>query len=88
MTMSQAYNKKTSIVLDEITNFCNEECASKTNCPEDECILYRIEKIIEEPQITKCECCWEDIEGEQFELDGLTMCQKCFEYHGGEKNGQ
>ena len=30
-------------ILNEITNFCNE-CASKECCPENECILYRIEQ--------------------------------------------
>lgn len=33
-------------ILDETTTFC-EECSSRENCPEDECVLYRIEQIIE-----------------------------------------
>ena len=33
-------------ILDEITTFCNEECSSKTHCPEDECVLFRIESIV------------------------------------------
>ena len=34
-------------VLTEITNFC-ETCASKDSCPEEDCVLFRIEKIVEE----------------------------------------
>lgn len=33
-------------ILYEITNFCNE-CPSKENCPEEECVLFRIEQEIE-----------------------------------------
>lgn len=33
-------------ILLEISNFC-EACLSHENCPEEECVLYRIEKIIE-----------------------------------------
>ena len=29
----------------EITDFC-EQCASKDCCPEEDCVLFRIEKII------------------------------------------
>lgn len=32
-------------ILEEITDFC-KECTSKDQCPEGECILFRIEKII------------------------------------------
>lgn len=32
-------------ILTEITNFC-ETCPSKDCCPEDECVLFRIEKIV------------------------------------------
>jgi hypothetical protein len=32
-------------ILEEITNFCNE-CPSKECCSENECVLYKIEKII------------------------------------------
>lgn len=32
-------------ILTEITDFCSE-CASKECCPEEECILFRIEQII------------------------------------------
>ncbi len=38
-------NKDDSI-LKEIMDFC-ESCPSSQDCPEDECVLYRIEKIIE-----------------------------------------
>lgn len=31
-------------ILNEITNFC-EECSSHECCPEDECVLYRIEQL-------------------------------------------
>ena len=34
-------------ILNEITNFC-EECGSREQCPEKECVLFRIEKIIEQ----------------------------------------
>ena len=32
-------------ILTEITDFCSE-CGSKECCPEEECILFRIEQII------------------------------------------
>lgn len=32
-------------ILNETTSFCNE-CASKECCPEEECVLYRIEQIV------------------------------------------
>ena len=32
-------------ILKEITQFC-KGCASKECCPEDECVLFRIEQII------------------------------------------
>ena len=34
----------TEKILNETTTFCNE-CESKECCPEEECILYRIEQI-------------------------------------------
>ena len=33
-------------ILTEITDFCRE-CPSHEDCPEEECVLYRIEQIIE-----------------------------------------
>ena len=32
-------------ILLEISEFCNNECSSNMSCPEEECILYRIEQI-------------------------------------------
>ena len=32
-------------ILNEISNHC-ENCRSRECCPEDECVLYRIEQII------------------------------------------
>lgn len=32
-------------ILTEITDFCSE-CGSKECCPEEECVLFRIEQII------------------------------------------
>lgn len=32
-------------ILDEITTFC-ETCASRESCPEEDCVLYRIEKVV------------------------------------------
>ena len=39
-------NKIRDEILNETTTFC-EECGSREICPEDECVLYRIEKIVE-----------------------------------------
>lgn len=33
-------------ILNETTNHCNE-CLNKEHCPEHECVLYRIEKLVE-----------------------------------------
>ena len=33
-------------ILNETTIFC-EECGSRESCPEDGCVLYRIEQIVE-----------------------------------------
>ena len=33
-------------ILNEITNYCFSECCSSNCCPEESCILYRIEKIV------------------------------------------
>lgn len=35
------------LILNEITDFCDAECRTKEKCPEKECVLFRIEKIIE-----------------------------------------
>lgn len=42
------YNKKEIQILNQISEFCKNECGSCNCCCEDECILYRIEKIIED----------------------------------------
>lgn len=33
-------------ILEEISDFCNH-CSSKECCPENECVLFRIENIIQ-----------------------------------------
>ena len=38
-------DKTAKEILDEITTFCGNECSSAMCCPEDDCILYRIEQI-------------------------------------------
>jgi len=38
--------KKLRLVMNEITNFCENECGNKECCSEEVCILFRIEKII------------------------------------------
>ena len=45
-TLTKLLKKKEEMILDETTSFCNE-CPSKDCCPEDECVLFRIEQIIE-----------------------------------------
>ena len=42
-------NKKEKI-MNEITDFCGNECPSCTCCPEEECVLFRIEKIVVEEE--------------------------------------
>ena len=39
-------------ILTEITDFCRE-CPSHENCPEEECVLYRIEQIIQDVSNSK-----------------------------------
>ena len=41
-------------ILNEITFFC-EECQSHENCPEEKCILFRIENIINKKEIENME---------------------------------
>ena len=43
---SANYTVQQTRILDEITTFCGNECCSNDNCPEEECVLYRIEKNI------------------------------------------
>ena len=33
-------------IMNEITDFCENECGNILNCAEEECILFRIEQII------------------------------------------
>lgn len=33
-------------ILNEIATYCGEECCSSGCCPEEICVLFRIEKII------------------------------------------
>ena len=44
--MEDIYIYKEKLILNETTTFCAEECCSRENCAEDECVLRRIEKII------------------------------------------
>lgn len=41
------YTKKEIQILNQITNFCKNDCAECECCVEDDCVLFRIEKIIE-----------------------------------------
>lgn len=45
MSKEESLNLKIEKVMKEITNFC-EECSSHECCPEEECVLYRIEHIM------------------------------------------
>jgi hypothetical protein len=42
------YTKKEIQILNQITNFCENECNECKCCPEETCILFRIEKIIKD----------------------------------------
>lgn len=35
-------------ILDEVTLYCRDECCSSGECPEDECVLFRIERLVVE----------------------------------------
>ena len=39
-------------ILTEITDFC-ELCPNHENCPEEDCVLFRIEQIIEDVSNSK-----------------------------------
>ncbi len=68
----------TDEVLTEITDFCRE-CPSHECCPEEECILYRVEQILSRPKATK---------GVQLTLEvlelfgGIGACSKALERVG------
>lgn len=38
--------KKKDEILKEITSFCEEHCGERECCPEEECVLWRIEQIV------------------------------------------
>ena len=42
----KTYTKKEKEILTLITNFCGNECAECQCCPEEECVLFNIEKVI------------------------------------------
>lgn len=33
-------------ILKEIHDYCGNECCSNQCCPEEECVLYRIERLV------------------------------------------
>ena len=35
-------------IINEITIYCRDECCSSYECPEDECVLFRIERMVTE----------------------------------------
>lgn len=37
-------------IMTEITKYCAHECSSNCNCSENECVLYRIERLILEDE--------------------------------------
>lgn len=40
------YSEKELKILTLITNFCENECGSCQDCPEEHCVLFNIEKVI------------------------------------------
>lgn len=42
------YSEKEVQIMNQISNFCEKECGECQCCPEDTCVLFRIEKIIED----------------------------------------
>ena len=40
--------KKEKEIIEQITNYCKNDCDIQDNCAKDECILWRIAKIIRE----------------------------------------
>lgn len=45
-SLEDKLNKIKMTILNQTTTFC-KECSSVEHCPEDECVLYRIEQIVE-----------------------------------------
>lgn len=37
-------------ILNEVTLFCRDECSSIGECPEEECVLFRIERLVVESE--------------------------------------
>lgn len=35
-------------ILNEISLYCRDECCSNCECPEGECVLFRIERLVVE----------------------------------------
>lgn len=44
--LKEVIEKINNNILNETTTFC-ESCASKDCCPEEDCVLYRIEKLVD-----------------------------------------
>lgn len=44
--LKEIIEKISNNILNETTTFC-EYCASKDCCPEEDCVLYRIEKLVD-----------------------------------------
>ena len=42
----KGYSKEEREILTLISDFCKNECASCQDCPEDICVLWRIEQVI------------------------------------------
>lgn len=41
-------------ILNEISLYCRDECCSNCECPEEECVLFRIERLVVENE-SKCQ---------------------------------
>lgn len=39
-------------MLNEITLYCRDECCSSQECPEDECVLFRLERMVIDSEST------------------------------------
>lgn len=46
MEKNKKYSKKEEKILTLITNFCQNECPSCQDCPEDQCVLWNIEQVV------------------------------------------
>ena len=40
------YTKKDRQILTLISNFCQNECGECQSCPEEECVLFNIERVV------------------------------------------